>query len=262
VVFRPTGLVRGLSRNHGAGSQSVSLTVDGVGMDLQEFGKAFKGLPRWAQVCLVLFTVGLLNGVLATLSRPRTIAAPRPTSAACARALPLIEQHCRLSVTMSDCRESTRSSHVLMDRQVQKLGAGAFVSVPWGPEWFLSATHGLVPINGLAKGPCDRDLPDPLALIAATDWATAPVRGTSAKTYEGVYGPKGDYLNPDCSRFEMEVGAVVHRELFRDPEEDEDLAIGRAAKLVQLPRKTAQHIYFKAGALCPEAMRLPPSATR
>jgi hypothetical protein len=130
-----------------------------------------------------------------------------------------------------------------------------FVNFGHSPEWFLKDDDTLLPVNGTARGLCP-DLPNIIQHFGAQERASAPQRGNSPQTYEGVFGKDGKYLYDDCSEYEIEVAADIRHELFSNPDEDEDEGkrTRRAARKVGLPLKVAKDIYLKTVDVCMRAM--------
>lgn len=148
------------------------------------------------------------------------------------------------------CEASKQPSVAMLDAEtLELLGDGQFVNLGRAPEWFLRDDGTLMTSNGTAMGFCD-DMPNVIDFAGAQARATAPKRGDSPKTYEGVFDKAGNFLFEDCSQYEIEVAAGVKEELFRNPDEDEDKAMKRAAKRAGLPVKLAGDIYAKAAMQC------------
>jgi hypothetical protein len=183
-------------------------------------------------------------------ARPAETIAPA-LLAPCERARPSLERHCPRIDISGRCQVATHSQTTL---EIDKLGPGELIGVGGpGPEWFIKSDGTLITVNGLAGGACDglQDVPGYLGEKVA---ASAPRRGDSAKTYEGTYNKAGEYTHQDCSEFEIRVARVFYRELMRDESVDENVALRRAAKKVDLKPKTLNEIYQKVSAQCLLAM--------
>jgi hypothetical protein len=141
----------------------------------------------------------------------------------------------------------------------EERGPGVFFNFAGGPEWYLKDDGTLLAVNGTSRGFC-KGLMHIAEYLGAVDRERAPERGNSPKTYEGVYNKEGNFLYDTCSKYEIEVGAIYNRELFRDPNEPESKSTKRAAKKVGLPLKVASDIYMKTAMQCQRAVNTHPLA--
>jgi hypothetical protein len=78
----------------------------------------------------------------------------------------------------------------------------------------------------------------------------APVRGTGAKSYEGLYDSKGNYKHRDCSRFELEVTDINYRITARYPDASDKELMRRYRKATGLKGKIVDEIETKAILQC------------
>jgi hypothetical protein len=174
----------------------------------------------------------------------------------CSLATPQLQALCPKAKELSRCVASDDTYVMMPPRQVAVLQPGHFVSfgTQMGPVWFVTSGGELVSVNGIAKSLCYDSVPDAIAFVGKRLRDRAAQRGSSAETYEGVYRA-GGYVYQDCSRFEIEVGSIYHRELWQDSDEPEKRAMARAAKKAHVPYKMGEDIYAKVSALCYEAVQ-------
>lgn len=128
-----------------------------------------------------------------------------------------------------------------------------------GPEWYLREDGTLLTMNGVASSSCD-GLNDVPTFLGLTMTANAPKRGNTPKTYEGVYGPDGNYRYPDCSEFEIRIGRIYNAALWQDPDSSEEAAerrANRAVKKAGLNPKVGEAIYMKTISKCMQAINTP-----
>jgi hypothetical protein len=172
-------------------------------------------------------------------------------AAICERTLKIVHSHCSVSTASLDrCQTSEKTRTLMSPDHRLMLGPGRFVHFgnP-GPEWFLRDDGKLVMTNGFSSSYC-KDLPDVTAIVAEYERRAAPERGATVKTYECVWDAAGKFRFPDCSRFEIWAGSIIYRELWRKKDEDEDIALRRAAKKTGGSSKLMRDIYTKTTTAC------------
>lgn len=196
----------------------------------------------------------------AYISALKNLEAPRSVDAdiTSERAVEVIKARCGPLVTRYTIRPQNCSIHpnpqVWIGSVPEYVGKQTFVSCVASasllPEWFVSEDGRWWAANGVARSACP-SMAELREYIRERELATLAKRGTDGRSYEGVFGPDGNWKFSDCSEFEAKVATVVQDELFKDLDEDEDRALKRAAKKVGLTRKVASDIYGKATRQCP-----------
>ena len=185
---------------------------------------------------------------------------PRPIGAdiTCERAVEVIKDRCGPLATRYPIGAEHCSVHpdpqVWIGSVPPNVGKRTFVSyvasASLSPEWFVSEDGRWWAVNGVARTACP-SMAEFREYIRERELATVARRGSDGKSYEGVYARDGNWKFPDCSEFEVKVATVVQDELFKNPDEDEERALKRAAKKVGLTRKVASDVYAKTTSQCP-----------
>jgi hypothetical protein len=177
---------------------------------------------------------------------PCDVALPK-LKAACPRAGGFLERECQVA--------SDSVNAVTVDIEQARPGSVIHFGNP-GPEWFLRDDGTLLTMNGSAASFC-RGLDDVPTFVGRAMIASAPKRGNTPKTYEGVYGPDGNYLYNDCSEFEIRIGRIYYQALWEHPNSSEEVAdrrVARAMKNAGVTAKVGDAIYFKTMNQCMQAL--------
>ena len=180
---------------------------------------------------------------------------------ACAAAVPRIQKSCQglsFSVSESTCTASKGSSVALAVYQIDLLQPGLFIRFgDAGPQWFIREDEVLLATNGSASSFCPQ-LSTVAWYVGHQQRLRAPERGSSVKTYEGVYSSSGNFLHNDCSQFEITKARIIRKVLWasRSHGTPETIAMKRAAKEAELPIKLAEGIYLKTLTQCTEAVNM------
>ena len=167
---------------------------------------------------------------------------------------PIIKKNCESVLSCDDFSEKS-SFHIVSQtgRGTGDLGDGVFVRYQDGKiiklEWFMGDDGNLFTTNGQTAAACPM-LQDIAVAQRDKQVATAPSRGTDAKSYEGLYDDSGNFKFSDCSAFELRVADTVYREIYKNPNEPEKRAMRRVSRKIGLKPDVAAEIYGKAMSKC------------
>jgi hypothetical protein len=199
----------------------------------------------------------------AQISALKKLEAPSPVGADITpeRAVEVIKARCGPLVTRYTIRPQNCSIHanpqVWIGSVPAIVGKPTFVSYVASdspsPEWFVSEDGRWWTANGVAGAACP-SMPEFRDYIHEKELATLARRGSDRKSYEGVFDRNGNWKFQDCSEFEVKVANIVQDELFKNPDEDEERALKRAAQMVGLTKKVASDIYAKTTSQCPYSL--------